>query len=196
MFTDTGAGGVFGRSARAEVSNCIVRGFGRIFPSAPGIAVTGQAMRVHHNDISDGLFNGIAFQTKDDAAAAAVVDFNVVHNNGHETDDGICDFGGIHFGGSGATVPYFIQDNVFANITAFQNGGEGIYADVLCFYADAMCLYVDAMSSYVDVMCNETTLFDSDAFVAKVTPVVSALCLACCAVRFLVYFCNVGDRVS
>lgn len=83
-----------------------------------------------HCDISGGLYNGIIFGSNKDSGAYSKYVFNIVHGNGHETDDGICDFGGIHGSAAGALLPVYITSNIFHNVTAFQNGGSGVYLDV------------------------------------------------------------------
>lgn len=56
---------------------------------------------------------------------------NHIHNCGHADEMGVCDFAGIHVDTAGMTLPTAqIEANVFRDITAFANGGEGIYLDV------------------------------------------------------------------
>ena len=66
----------------------------------------------------------------DDAGAFSRFVFNHVHGNGRETDDGLCDFGGYHGATGGSTLPLYMAWNVFHNITAYANGGSGMYFDV------------------------------------------------------------------
>jgi len=67
----------------------------------------------------------------DDAGALSRYELNVVHDNESTDDaDGICDFGGIHLANGGSAEPIFITSNIFANITAYHNGGSGVYMDV------------------------------------------------------------------
>ena len=47
-------------------------------------------------DISGGLYNGIIFGGVNDTGRYSVYEFNRVHQNGHETDDGICDYVRAH----------------------------------------------------------------------------------------------------
>lgn len=113
-----------------DVSRCRIDGFGMVVPGSSAIALKGTNTRVHHNDITGGYFNGLSVGASNDLSAGARVEYNKVYNNGREGPDGICDYGGIHAGGPGSSKPYYIRNNIFANITAFQNGGEGIYLDV------------------------------------------------------------------
>jgi hypothetical protein len=52
---------------------------------------------VTHNDVSGGLFSGLAGGGTDDSGAFTVYALNHVHGIGRETDDGLCDFGGYVF---------------------------------------------------------------------------------------------------
>ena len=38
--------------------------------------------------------------------------------------------GGIHGSNAGSLLPVYITSNIFHNITAYQNGGIGVYLDV------------------------------------------------------------------
>ena len=131
-FIDSGAGAVLITSADfAFVSNCWVRGFGQRYPAGVGIAVTSSRNgTVSHCDVSEGLYNGLIFGGTHDAGAYSRYEFNHVHDNGHESDDGICDFGAIHGSNAGSLLPIWITSNIFHGITAFQNGGSGVYMDV------------------------------------------------------------------
>ena len=72
-----------------------------------------------------------------------------MHGLGRESDDGICDFGGIHVSNSGSTTPLFVTDNIFHNITAFQNGGSGSWPVL----ATVFTLVVIAMQSTATAAC-------------------------------------------
>ena len=41
-------------------------------------------------------YNGLVYGGVEDEGAYELFEFNHVHGNGHESDDGICDFGAIH----------------------------------------------------------------------------------------------------
>eukprot|EP01051_Picozoa_sp_SAG22_P016787 SAG22_NODE_2448_length_2557_cov_7.838893_1_plen_700_part_00 len=131
-FFGCGAGGVHIEfSPGARVANSFVVGFGQRYPAGVGVAVVNSPNgTVSHCDISGGLYNGLIFGSVKDSGAYSKYEFNIVHGNGHETDDGICDFGGIHGSAAGALLPVYITSNIFHNITAFQNGGSGVYLDV------------------------------------------------------------------
>lgn len=128
-----GAGGVYVQgSNHSIVSNTWIRDFGRRQPAGAGVvSINSQHAVVEHCDISGGLWNGLQGGGKLDSAAYSAFRFNRVHGNGRETDEGICDYGGIHVSNPGAKLPGpTISDNIFFNITAFGNGGSGIYCDV------------------------------------------------------------------
>ena len=127
-FFGCGAGGVkISFSDFARVSNSFVRGFGQRYPAGVGVSVTDCINgTVSHCDISGGLYNGIIFGSNGDAGAYSRYEFNIVHGNGHETDDGICDFGAIHGSAARALLPVYITSNIFHNVTAYHNGGCGV----------------------------------------------------------------------
>lgn len=128
-----GAGGVsLLRSDYSTVSNSWVRSFGRRQPAGVGVLMaSSQHSVVEHCDISDGFFNGLAGGGTNNSGSYSTYRLNHVHSNGRESDDGICDFGGIHVANTGSTLPGpWITDNIFSNITSFANGGAGIYLDV------------------------------------------------------------------
>jgi hypothetical protein len=131
-FFGCGAGGVHVQvSPGASIRNSYVRGFGERYPAGVGVVLTKSPNgTVAHCDISGGLYNGIVFGGTNDTGAGSRYELNVVHGNGHEADDGICDFGAIHGSNAGSLLPIYITSNVFHNITAYQNGGNGIYLDV------------------------------------------------------------------
>lgn len=130
-FRSCGAGGLFVASSPFSViNNSFVAGYGERYPAGVGVAMSnGQHATVSHCDVSGGLYNGLVYGGDEDAGAFTVFEMNHVHGNGRETDDGICDFGAIHGSNPGSREPIFIRSNVFHNITAFQNGGAGIYMD-------------------------------------------------------------------
>eukprot|EP00040_Diaphanoeca_grandis_P009685 m.49744 g.49744 ORF g.49744 m.49744 type:complete len:772 (+) comp21110_c0_seq1:179-2494(+) len=128
-----GAGGIsISACNNSIVSNTWVKDFGRRQPAGVGIVLsTSQHAVVEHCDISGGLYNGLAGGGTNDAAAYSAFRFNRIHGNGRESEDGICDFGGIHVSNHGSLLPGpSITDNIFFNITAFANGGAGVYCDV------------------------------------------------------------------
>jgi hypothetical protein len=113
------------------VRNSWVRGYGLRYPAGVGVSIVKSLKgTVAHCDISGGYYNGIIFGGTKDAGAYSRYELNRVHGNGHEADDGICDFGGIHGSNAGSLQPIWITSNIFHNITAFENGGIGIYLDV------------------------------------------------------------------
>ena len=131
VFRGCGAGGaLINSSPLASIQNSYVIGFGERYPGGVGI-VLGNSPNgtVAHCDISGGLYNGIVYGGVNDAGAFQLFEFNHVHNNGHASDDGICDFGAIHGSNPNSTQPIYIRNNLFHSIQAFQNGGNGIYMD-------------------------------------------------------------------
>lgn len=128
----SGAGGLFARSCpHMLVNNSIVRGFGLRFPAAAGVTVQSSAnSTVSHCDVSDGLSTGLSGGGTNDEGAFTTFTLNHVHGLGSEDDDGICDFGGYHGGTAGSVLPLYMTSNIFHNITAFANGGSGVYMDV------------------------------------------------------------------
>ena len=127
-----GAGGLFLASCPgALVNNSIVRGFGQRHRAASGVHVTQSPFAsVDHNEITEGFSNGLTGGGKFDGGVGTSFDSNLVHGNGWAGDDGICDYGGIHLGTTGSVRPTHITNNAFWNITAYNNGGSGIYMDV------------------------------------------------------------------
>jgi len=129
---DSGSGGLFVRSCpRALINNSIVRGYGRRFAAASGLTMTGSRNgTVSHCDVSGGIYSGLAGGGTDDSGAYSLFTLNHVHDNGSEDDDGLCDFGGYHGASGGSVLPLFMRSNVFHSITAYANGGSGMYFDV------------------------------------------------------------------
>jgi|EP01049_Picozoa_sp_SAG25_P009408 hypothetical protein len=131
VFRGCGAGGVLiTGSPFASVTHSYVTGFGERYPAGVGINMANSPNgTVAHCDISGGLYNGIVYGGKDNAGAFQSFEFNHVHDNGHTSDDGICDFGAIHGSNPNSTQPIYIKNNLFHSIQAYQNGGNGIYMD-------------------------------------------------------------------
>ena len=129
---DCGSGGIFVRDCPAAlINNSIVRGYGRRFAAASGLTMTScRNGTVSHCDVSGGLFSGLAGGGNDDSGAYSVFELNHVHDNGSEDDDGLCDFGGYHGSSGGSVLPLYMRSNIFHSITAFANGGSGMYFDV------------------------------------------------------------------
>eukprot|EP00054_Salpingoeca_dolichothecata_P014396 m.81247 g.81247 ORF g.81247 m.81247 type:complete len:536 (+) comp20969_c0_seq3:140-1747(+) len=128
LMEDLGGGGVsFHSSNFTRVNNSYVVGYGKRFAAAVGVSFsTSPNSSISFMEITGGWYNGIAGGT----SAFSHISHNHVHNNGHVDDSGICDFGAIHIGNTGETLPLFVHDNNFHNISAYQNGGAGIYIDV------------------------------------------------------------------
>jgi len=129
---DVGSGGIFVRSCPGVlVNNSIVRNYGQRFAAGPGITMDACLHgTVSHCDVSGGIFAGLAGGGINDSGAYSVFELNHVHSNGRETDDGLCDFGGYHGANEGSVLPSYMRSNIFHNITAFANGGSGMYFDV------------------------------------------------------------------
>jgi len=128
----SGAGGVFvTKCPGARVNNSIVRLFGQRHPAGPGVQLTQSLLsRADHNELTEGLYNGITGGGSFDSGAGTSYDANLVHGNGWLGEDAICDYGGIHLGTTGSVLPVHIVNNAFWNISAYNNGGSGIYMDV------------------------------------------------------------------
>lgn len=130
---DCGSGGLFVRSCPGVlINNSIVKGYGARFAAASGVTMT-DCVRgtVSHCDVSGGLFSGLAGGGTDDGGAHSVFEFNHVHDIGSEEEhEGLCDFGGYHGSSPGSLLPLFMRSNVFHSITAYANGGSGMYFDV------------------------------------------------------------------
>ena len=126
---DCGSGGIFVRSCPAAlINNTIVQGYGRRFAAASGLTMTGSRNgTISHCDVSGGIYSGLAGGGKDDSGAYSVFEFNHVHDNGSEDEDGLCDFGGYHGSTAGSVLPLYMHSNIFHSITAYANGGSGMY---------------------------------------------------------------------
>ena len=132
LFSRMGAGGLFITQGCdfAQVKTSYVIGFGARHPAGCGIILSASRNgSVAYNDVSGGLYNGLIYGGTHDSGAFSTFEFNHVHSNGAETDDGICDFGAIHGSNPGSVEPIYIRSNLFHNITAYQNGGNGVYLD-------------------------------------------------------------------
>jgi len=117
----------------AFINNSIVRGYGARFPAGVGIGLMKSAnATVSHGNVSDGLYAGLSGGGDHDSAAYSTYAFNHVHDIGSEGDyDGICDaVAGYHGSSVGSKLPIFITSNIFHNITAYANGGAGVYMDM------------------------------------------------------------------
>lgn len=118
-------------SAGALVNNSFVRGYGLRFPAASGLTVTNsQNGTVSHCEVSGGIRSGISGGGTSDKGAFTTFAYNHVHGIGRESDDGLCDFGGYHGSSPGSKLPLYMTHNIFHNITAYANGGSGMYFDV------------------------------------------------------------------
>jgi len=85
---------------------------------------------VSHCDISGGFYAGLSGGGTSDSGAFSSYTFNHVHGIGSEQDDGICDFGGYHGSNHGSVLPIYITSNIIHDVTAYANGGSGVYMDV------------------------------------------------------------------
>jgi len=129
-----GAGGVLvhGMRKTATVTNSRVEGFGLRYPAGAGVTMADAPNgTVSHCEISGGLSNGLQGGFSDDQSQGLRYEYNIIRDNGRSDDSGVCDFGGIHVGNSKSKhSTAYIRYNVFQNITAYANGGCGIYLDV------------------------------------------------------------------
>eukprot|EP01063_Lacrimia_lanifica_P003959 TRINITY_DN1219_c0_g1_i7.p1 TRINITY_DN1219_c0_g1~~TRINITY_DN1219_c0_g1_i7.p1 ORF type:complete len:714 (+),score=232.78 TRINITY_DN1219_c0_g1_i7:63-2204(+) len=129
---DVGAGGVFIQySPHAVATNSWVAGYGRRHPAGIGVS-QGQSpySEVSHNDVTDGFFNGLGGNGANDGSAYSTWKYNIVHGTGKGDEMAICDYGGLHFSTTNCSKPVHITYNVLRDVTAYMNGGEGLYLDV------------------------------------------------------------------
>eukprot|EP00039_Didymoeca_costata_P004876 m.76773 g.76773 ORF g.76773 m.76773 type:complete len:696 (+) comp12578_c0_seq2:132-2219(+) len=131
VFVDIGASAVFASSPKVVIRNNTINGFGQRYPAGVGVNVASSINSIIvHNDISNGYYNGIGISARNDTSAGLNISYNMIHNNGKESTDGICDYGGLHIGATNCKEKVYIHNNIIANITAFANGGVGLYTDV------------------------------------------------------------------
>jgi hypothetical protein len=74
-FTDCGAGGIYVGGSQSVISNNLVRGIGRLYPSAVGIFRGGRGNLVAHNEIHDCTYSAINY-----GGVSNIIANNLIHD--------------------------------------------------------------------------------------------------------------------